>query len=99
MVLDEFTLAQMQLRAFAEDLLDESHTVSADDGTPESAAGLDRITFCDMDEVWVLGPSRGGKWVFVLRLGGAGSNWQLRALESAAVMVKTGIRAGVVVLA
>ena len=85
-IMDEFTLAPMQLRAFAEDVLDEGYTVSVDDGAPESAEHLDEITFPHLDEVWVVGPSRGGKWVFVLRLRGTGSNWQLRALESAAVL-------------
>lgn len=82
-VLDEFTLAQMQLRAFAEETADESHTVSAADSVPESAAPLGEITFPCMDEVWAVGPSRSGDWVFVLRLVEAGSNWQVAALKSA----------------
>lgn len=85
-VMDEFTLAPMQLRALAEEVLVESHTVSADDGAPESAAYLAEVTFPDLDEVWIVGPSRSGRWVFVLRLRGTGSNWQLMALASAAVL-------------
>ena len=85
-IMDEFTLAQMQLRALAKDSLNESYIALANDEAPESAAHLGGITFPGMDEVWAVGPSRAGTWVFVLRLIGTGSNWQLIALRSSAVL-------------
>lgn len=84
-VLDDGLPAMQLQRAFTEDAPFLSAAEAADD--PDDLAQLGDIRFPGIDEVWVVGPSRLGKYLgdyfMVLRMVGTGSDWTRTIYESA----------------